>query len=83
MRLIITTILIILCSTSFVGAQNLSLKKTNRLFKNQAYKEAIENYKNLKQTEEVLKKLGDCYYYTGDMHRLLSPTLLLKIIMDK
>ncbi|MEP3042426.1 OmpA family protein [Nonlabens ulvanivorans] len=67
MRLIITSILIILCSTSLVGAQNLSLKKTNRLFKNQAYKEAIENYKNLKQTEEVLKKLGDCYYYTGDM----------------
>lgn len=50
-----------------VNAQNLSLKKTNRLFKDQAYKEAIENYENLKQTEQVLKNLGDSYYFTGDM----------------
>ncbi len=50
-----------------LNAQNLNLKKTNRLFKNQAYKEAIENYENLKQSENVLKNLGDSYYYTGDM----------------
>lgn len=66
MRFIITTIFI-LCAASVATAQNLSLKNTNRLFKNQAYKEAISNYKNLKPTEEVLKNLGDCYYYTGDM----------------
>ncbi|MGJ8684241.1 MAG: OmpA family protein [Nonlabens sp.] len=67
MRLIITSILTMLFVATSVNAQNLSLKKTNRLFKDQAYKEAIENYENLKQTEQVLKNLGDSYYFTGDM----------------
>lgn len=67
MKLIISSIATILCASYFVGAQNLSLKNTNRLFKNQAYYQAIENYENLKPTEEVLKNLGDCYFYTGNM----------------
>jgi outer membrane protein OmpA-like peptidoglycan-associated protein len=67
MRLIISSLLATICCCYFTAGQNLSLNKTNRLFENQAYHEAIKNYENLKPTEEVLKKLGDSYFYTGDM----------------
>ncbi|SCY04646.1 Outer membrane protein OmpA [Nonlabens sp. Hel1_33_55] len=67
MRLNIYLILTVL-GCSIVGqAQDLSLKQTNRLFQKQAYYEAVKNYENQKPTTEVLKKLGDSYYYTGDM----------------
>lgn len=51
---------------NYSDAQNLSLKKTDKLFKNQAYTEAIANYINLEASEEVLEKLADSYYYTND-----------------
>lgn len=66
MRLIITLLMIALLAGTYSTAQNLSLKKTDQLFKNQAYTEAIVNYKNLETSEEVLQKLGDSYYYTND-----------------
>ncbi|PRP66480.1 OmpA family protein [Nonlabens agnitus] len=69
MRLRITILLMGLCTSFCAQAQELSLKQTNRLYKNQAYVEAIKNYENLKPTTEVLKKLGDCYYYVGDMDK--------------
>jgi peptidoglycan-associated lipoprotein len=55
-----------LLTGNYSHAQNLSLNKTNRLFKNHAYKEAITNYKNLDVSQEVLENLADSYYYTND-----------------
>lgn len=69
MRLKIHALITLCCCSMMATAQGLSLKKTNRLFKNQSYLEASKNYRNLKPTETVLKKLGDCYYYIGQMDK--------------
>jgi peptidoglycan-associated lipoprotein len=66
MRLIITLLMTALLTGNYSHAQNLRLNKTNRLFKNHAYKEAITNYKNLDVSREVLENLADSYYYTND-----------------
>ena len=66
MRLIITLLMTALLTGNYSHAQNLRLNKTNRLFKNHAYKVAITNYKNLDVSREVLENLADSYYYTND-----------------
>ncbi|WP_213523497.1 OmpA family protein [Nonlabens sp.] len=78
MRLIITLLMIALLAGTYSTAQNLSLKKTDQLFKNQAYTEAIVNYKNLETSEEVLQKLGDSYYYTNDFENAANTYTKLK-----
>ena len=67
MRILFTLLIATLSLGNFAQGQNLSLKKTNKLFKNQAYSEAIPNYKNLEASEEVLQNLADSYYYTNDL----------------
>tara|TARA_R110000850_G_scaffold273134_2_gene408960 strand:+ start:212 stop:2071 length:1860 start_codon:yes stop_codon:yes gene_type:complete len=63
---------------TYSHAQNLSLKKTDKLFKNQAYTEAIANYKNLEASEGVLQKLADSYYYTNDFENAAKTYTKLK-----
>ncbi len=69
MRLKYTILTTVLLLTSLLNAQNLSLKKTNKLFENHAYKEAVLNYENLEPTEEVLQNLADSYYYINDLEK--------------
>lgn len=78
MRFIITLLMTALLTGNFSNAQNLSLKKTDKLFKNQAYTEAIANYKNLEASEEVLQKLADSYYYTNDFENAAKTYTRLK-----
>tara|TARA_R110000751_G_scaffold18281_1_gene55653 strand:+ start:3319 stop:5178 length:1860 start_codon:yes stop_codon:yes gene_type:complete len=63
---------------TYSHAQNLSLKKTDKLFKNKAYTEAIANYKNLEASEGVLQKLADSYYYTNDFENAAKTYTKLK-----
>ena len=50
----------------------MSLKKVNRLFENKAYTEAIVGLNAQDQSQEVLEKLGDSYFYTLDMTNTIS-----------
>ncbi|WP_040281324.1 OmpA family protein [Psychroserpens damuponensis] len=59
--------LLCVCSLSF--GQKKSLKRANKLFDNKAYVEAAEIYKQLDDSQESLKKLGDSYYYNFDMKK--------------
>lgn len=51
-----------------VFGQKASLKKANQLFEAKAYVEAAQMYVQLKPSQEMLKNLGDCYYYNSNMH---------------
>jgi len=67
-----------LLTGNYSNAQNLSLNKTNRLFKNHAYKEAITNYKNLDVSQEVLENLADSYYYINDFENAVKTYTQIK-----
>ncbi|AGC78267.1 WD40 repeat protein [Nonlabens dokdonensis] len=69
MRLSYTLLVTVILLSTSLNAQKLSLKKTNKLFENQAYKEAILNYENLEPSEEVLQNLADSYYFTNDLEK--------------
>lgn len=78
MRLIITLLMTALLVGNYSYAQNLTLNKTDKLFKNKAYTEAIANYINLEASEEVLQKLADSYYYTNDFENAAKTYTKLK-----
>ena len=66
MKKIITTLFILIFSTQFIGAQN--LKRANHLFEKKAYLDAAQLFLNEEnKTQEVYKKLGDCYYFNSIM----------------
>ncbi|MDP3311819.1 OmpA family protein [Lutibacter sp.] len=53
-------------SSSLLMAQN--LKRANHLFEGRAYLNAAELYLNeTTKTQEILEKLGDCYYFNSKM----------------
>jgi outer membrane protein OmpA-like peptidoglycan-associated protein len=59
-------IFLVLFTTQMTIAQN--LKRANKLFENQAYLNAAELYeKEDSKTQEILEKLGDCYFYNAKM----------------
>ena len=60
-------ILYLLCFSCFGFAQKKNLNHANKLFANKAYIEAAEIYKQLEQSQEVLQKLSDCYYFNSQM----------------
>jgi outer membrane protein OmpA-like peptidoglycan-associated protein len=66
MRFIIILLIAALLVGNYSAAQNLSLNKTHKLFKNHAYAEAILNYENLDASFKVLQNLADSYYFTND-----------------
>lgn len=53
--------------SSFVGAQNGSKQKADKLFDKKAYVEAAAIYKALEPTKDILQNLGDCYYFNSEM----------------
>ena len=66
MKKITFLLLIIASSTHLTVAQN--LKYANQLFEKRAYLNAAEVFLNEEpKTQEVLEKLGDCYYFNTKM----------------
>ena len=66
MKYLSILIFFLLFSSPFITAQN--LKKANYLFEKRAYLDAAELYSNeTEKTQEILEKLGDCYYYNSKM----------------
>ncbi len=66
MKKIFYTLFILTIATQHLYSQNLN--KANHLFKNRAYVEAANLYLNvIPKNQEVLEKLGDCYYYNSKM----------------
>ncbi len=83
MKKITFLLLIIANSTHLMVAQN--LKRANFLFEKRAYLDAAELFLNENpKTQEVLDKLGDCYYFNTKMD-LAAPwyKLLLQKYEDK
>lgn len=58
--------------TSMFSQSKLSLKKTNQLYEMRSYAAAIEGFEAEERTAENLEKLGDCYYYTGNVQKAAS-----------
>lgn len=69
MRKIYTTLLVtVFCLSAF--AQNVSVGKADKLFKERAYMDAAEMYKLISNKDQhVLQNLADSYFYT---HRMMS-----------
>ena len=66
MKNIIITLFIMAVSPQFMMAQN--LKKANHLFDKQAYIDAVELFLNEDtNSQEILQKIGDCYYFNTKM----------------
>ena len=66
MKKIIISLLILTFSAQLMVAQN--LRRANQLFEKRAYVDAAELFLNEKdKTQEVIEKLGDCYYFNSQM----------------
>lgn len=66
MKKILFIFLLFSTSTQLLTSQN--LRKANHLFLKRAYAKAAKLYlKEEPKTQEVLEKLGDCYYYNSKM----------------
>lgn len=69
MKKYIVLIIILVGYSVSVSAQNMSLKKTNKLFKMKAYAEAAQAYEAQERSQQVLENLADSYYYTWQMQK--------------
>ncbi|SDE77352.1 OmpA family protein [Ulvibacter litoralis] len=58
--------------TTLFSQSKLSLKKTNQLYEMRSYAAAIEGFEAEERNAENLEKLGDCYYYTGQVKKAAS-----------
>ncbi|WP_372769499.1 OmpA family protein [Lutibacter sp.] len=68
MKKITFLLFIITISTQLMVAQNLD--RANNLFKTRAYLDAAELFLNEEpKTQEILEKLGDCYYFNNEMNQ--------------
>lgn len=62
-------LIIVVFSIQLVSAQGQDLERAKRFFDRTYYSEAIplyENYMQRNSSVEVVKNLGDCYYFTND-----------------
>jgi outer membrane protein OmpA-like peptidoglycan-associated protein/tetratricopeptide (TPR) repeat protein len=62
-------LIIILFSIQLINAQTQDLQRAKRYFDRTFYSEAIPLYNNIikgNRSVEVVRNLGDCYYYTND-----------------
>ena len=53
-------------------AQNKNLKRVNKLFEMRAYKDAAKIYETKERNQEVLKNLGDSYYYNTSLQKAIK-----------
>ncbi|OXA96271.1 OmpA family protein [Flavobacterium hercynium] len=64
-----------LCFYLNLNAQKANLKDADKKYDNYAYADAIKSYENLLkkgyQDEKVLQRLGNSYYFTGDLTQAL------------
>lgn len=66
MKKLLSILIVLVVSTQVLIAQSTS--KADRLFEKRRYTSAANLYSDLEvKSQEVLEKLGDCYYYTTDM----------------
>lgn len=62
-------IVLLLCfCTSFFAQKKVSVKQGNNLFEKKSYLQAATIYEQVKQSQQVLQNLGDCYYYNFQMN---------------
>ena len=61
-----------LTGNALFSQQNKGLKKANRLYELRSYAPAIEGFEAGERSSENLEKLGNCYYYTGNMKKAAS-----------
>ncbi len=57
----------IVCFSIFGFSQKSSQKKADKLFSQKSYILAASQYEKLKENQNLLQNLGDCYYYNGQM----------------
>jgi len=62
---ILTLVLLVLGPIGF----SQSLKKANKLYENRSYVDAAEVFEKLPQTNDNLRKLGDCYYFNSEIEK--------------
>jgi len=66
---------LLLCFYLNVNAQKANLKDADKKYDNYAYADAIKAYENLvkkgSQDEKVFQRLGNSYYFTGDLTQAL------------
>ncbi|PKB18683.1 OmpA family protein [Flavobacterium sp. 5] len=73
-------ILLIVFTVQFAQAQQQDLLRANRLFDKTYYSEAIPLFEKISlknQTADVIKNLGDCYYYTNQYDKAHAQYTLL------
>jgi outer membrane protein OmpA-like peptidoglycan-associated protein/tetratricopeptide (TPR) repeat protein len=73
-------ILLIVFTIQFAQAQQQDLQRANRLFDKTYYSEAIPLYEKIilkNQSADVIKNLGDCYYYTNQYDKAHAQYSLL------
>ena len=73
-------ILLILFTIQFAQGQQQDLKTADRLFGKTYYSQAIPLYEKISlktQTPEIIKNLGDCYYYTSQYDKAQAQYSLL------
>lgn len=67
---------LLLCFYLNVNAQKANLKDADKKYDNYAYADAIKAYENLvkkgSQDEKVFQRLGNSYYFTGDLTQALK-----------
>lgn len=61
-------ILLIICFSSSLFAQKANVKKADRLFEKKSFVEAAKIYEKVKENQNVLQNLGDCYYNNSEMN---------------
>lgn len=80
------SILFFVFSIQFIQGQQQDLKRANLLFHKTYYSDAIPLYEKVSskiRTEEVIQKLGDCYYYTSQYDKAAKQYSLLIEIKGK
>jgi peptidoglycan-associated lipoprotein len=60
-------LLFLICFSILGFSQKSSQKKADKLFSQKSYILAASQYEKLKENQNLLQNLGDCYYYNGQM----------------
>jgi len=61
------SLLFVFCSGISLFGQSVSEKNADLLFEKKSFVKAAEMYEKIKENQNVLEHLGDCYYYNSEM----------------